>query len=241
MWNLGVKGICRFLLMVFSSFSGGFLMIGSMYLTETAGLAVIPYAGVGDGMSATDAMDRSVDTTPSEYFDPPQWRPLATDTESRPSTSENDEKENVIPDIPASSLLSDEVAAPQDKMGDNLPSLAEVSPSPSTVVPRAPPTTPATPKREVRLVTAGSSAADWFTRGFLPSKNEVRDEKPAAPVEKVDTLPAPEKTDGLKADLGNLMGGLPNDVEIDPETAVAGTAKMIRMIPFENNDADLSS
>jgi|SRR5947207_998976 len=45
--------------------------------------------------------------------------------------------------------------------------MEEASPAPSTVVPRAPPTTPATPKREIKLVTAGSSAADWFTHGFV--------------------------------------------------------------------------
>src|SRR5271155_1179849 len=137
--------------MVFSSFWGNFLMTDSMYLTEAGELAVIPTAGSRDGMSSTDAMDISIDSAPSEYFDAPQYRPLATDTESLPSTSENDEKENVTPDISTSPLPSHEIPVPQDEIGDTMHSPVEVSPSPSTVVPRAPPTTPATPKREVRL------------------------------------------------------------------------------------------
>ena len=207
-------------------------MIDSMYLTEAGELAVIPTAGSAEGMSSTDAMDISIDSVPSEYFDAPQYRPLATDTESRPSTSKNDEKENVTPDIPISPLPSHDIPVPQDEIGDTMHSPVEVSPSPSTVVPRAPPTTPATPKREVRLVTAGSSAADWFTRGFVPGKREVKDEKPVVPVEKVDTLPTPEKTDHLKTDLVNLTPSPPNDVEFDRATAVAGTAKMTRIFPF---------
>lgn len=49
----------------------------------------------------------------------------------------------------------------------------DVSPTPSTIVPSAPPTTPATPKREIKLVTAGSSAADWFTHGFVGVASEA--------------------------------------------------------------------
>src|SRR5436190_21066154 len=49
----------------------------------------------------------------------------------------------------------------------NIVAKGDVSPTPSTILPRAPPTTPATPKREIKLVTAGSSAADWFTHGFV--------------------------------------------------------------------------
>ena len=208
-------------------------MIDSMYLTEAGELAVIPTAGPRDGISSTDGMDISIDSVPSEYFDAPQYRPLATATESRPSTSENDEKENVTPDIPISPLPSHDIPVPQDEIGDTMHTPAEVSPSSSTVVPRAPPTTPATPKREVRLVTAGSSAADWFTRGFVPAKREFKDEKPAVvPEEKVDTLATPEKTDHLKADLVNLIASPPNDVEIEPAAAVAGTAKMTRIFPI---------
>lgn len=51
---------------------------------------------------------------------------------------------------------------------------AEASPTPSITIPRAPPSTPnTTPKREIKLVTASSSAADWFTRGFIRFANKT--------------------------------------------------------------------
>jgi len=181
--------------------------------------------------------------TSSEYYDVSQWRPLATDTESRASTSESDEKENANPDIPTPVFPSDDIAIPQDESHHDVGSPAEVSPSPSTVVPRAPPTTPATPKREIKLVTAGSSAADWFTRGFVgfSGKREVKEEKLAVAEEKMDTLRSQEKIDSLMAETVNLVVNPPEGVEIDPATAVAGTAKMTRASPtLEIGDADSS-
>lgn len=94
-----------------------------------------------------------------------------------------------------------------------------ISPAPSMILPTAPPTSPATPKsatpvtpkREVKLVTAGSSAADWFTHGFLgfASKNEPKDLKPKGSVfikdEPINTEPSPsEKTDRPEADLAGF-------------------------------------
>ena len=48
-----------------------------------------------------------------------------------------------------------------------------VSPALSITVPRAPPSTPITiPKREIKLVTARSRAAEWFTHGFVVSASK---------------------------------------------------------------------
>ena len=209
-------------------------MIDSAHLTEAGGVPFVPVAAASGAMSPTDETDTSIDIASSEYFDAPQWRPMATDTESRASTSENDEKENIFPDIPPAILPSDDITGPQDEIYDNLASLAEVSPSPSAVIPRAPPTTPATPKREIKLVTAGSSAADWFTRGFVGfhGKKEVKEEKPTVAEEKVDELHTQEKVDRLKANVVNLVDSHPQDLKIDPATAVAGTAKMTRTSSF---------
>jgi hypothetical protein len=46
---------------------------------------------------------------------------------------------------------------------------------PSPVLPLAPPATPITPKREVKLVTAASRAADWFAHGFFSSALKKED------------------------------------------------------------------
>ena len=51
------------------------------------------------------------------------------------------------------------------------------TPSSTTTIPKAPPTTPATPKREIKLVTASSSAADWFASGAFSTVASKRDPK----------------------------------------------------------------
>src|SRR5271154_2918012 len=75
-----------------------------------------------------------------------------------------DKLSNHHPEIAAIPLHSHDI--PNDHL-NSLDEPGDMSPTPSMVVPRAPPTTPATPKREIKLVTAGSSAADWFTHGFV--------------------------------------------------------------------------
>ena len=209
-------------------------------MTETAGLSVLPDTSVTDETTLGDAIDTSLsvgqgDLGPSDFFDTPQWRPLATDTESRPSTPENEGTENNESDIPVAPISSDHIALYHNEIRHTLPALAEVSPSPSPIVPRAPPTTPTVPKREIKLVTAGSSAADWFTRGFVGfpiAKKEVKDEKPAFVAEKGDTLSTPENVDHLKTDLDNLISNASEEVEIYPTNAVTGTAKMTCTSPL---------
>jgi hypothetical protein len=117
------------------------------------------------------------------------------------------------PEIAAIPLHSHDI--PNDHLS-NLAETGDISPTPSMVVLRAPPTTPATPKREIKLVTAGSSAADWFTHGFVgitlkDLKPFVKETTPVnlelQPTEKVDIPPEP----------ANLMG--PSSAVIDSSTA----------------------
>lgn len=115
-----------------------------------------------------------------------------------------------------------------DTPNDHLSSLAEtgdISPTPSTVVPRAPPTTPATPKREIKLVTAGSSAADWFTRGFVGMT--LKDLKPSVK----ETVPvnlepsSPEKV-AIPPELVNLIDPFSKPEQTAPAVVDYGTASM---------------
>jgi len=85
------------------------------------------------------------------------------------------------PGFPETEVIQDILpsTAPTQPPSENLSTdpaedSAELSPTPSITVPHAPPTTPITiPKREIKLVTASSSAAEWFTRGFVVSASKT--------------------------------------------------------------------
>jgi hypothetical protein len=206
--------------------------VDSLGMHESGGLPFIPDA---EARATTDAINAALRIAAGEYYDPPQWRPLATDTESRASTPpEKADKENEQPDIllpePPSSLYPVTPPDPADLLCAL--ALSDISPTPSTVLPTVPPTTPVTPKKTVKLVTHGSGGAQWFTQGFVPytpTKESHEEEQEEIPEEKIDTSMTPEKIDHLNADLVNLMANPP--FGIDPATALAGTAKMTRTPP----------
>lgn len=77
--------------------------------------------------------------------------------------------------------------------------IGDVSPTSNTTLPKAPPSIPLVSKREIKLVTTGSSATDWFTHGICRfiSKKEYKDPQ---------TFPitGQHKTESVQTNLVNL-------------------------------------
>jgi len=108
-----------------------------------------------------------------QALDPPELQ-------SRPTLPEMD----ALQDIPQPTEPTK--TSPKTLSADTVEAGAEVSPTPSITVPRAAPSTPITiPKREIKLVTASSRAAEWFTRGFVVSAS--KNSQP--PPKKIETSP----------------------------------------------------
>ena len=111
--------------------------------------------------------------------------------------------------------------------------IGDVSPNPSTIVPRAPPTTPATPKREIKLVTAGSRAADWFTHGFVGITS--KETKPCPVTEPCPVKVEPLSSEKIDAQLDQFgLEESPNSVEqtVPASVSETTTTNVKCIIPF---------
>jgi hypothetical protein len=108
--------------------------------------------------------------------------------------------------------------------------IGDVSPTTSIIVPRAPPTTPATPKREIKLVTAGSRAADWFTHGFVGITS--KEPKPPPVTEPYPVKVEPLSSEKIDVQLDQFgLEGSPNSVEQTAPASVS-EANVKCIIPF---------
>lgn len=115
---------------------------------------------------------------------------------------------------------------PMDVIGD-------VSPTTSTIVPAAPPTTPATPKREIKLVTAGSGAADWFTHGFVGITS--KEPKPPPVTEPYPVKVEPLSSEKIDVQLDQFgLEGSPNGVDqtVPASVSETTTTNVKCIIPF---------
>jgi len=92
------------------------------------------------------------------------------------------------------------------------------TPSSTATLPKAPPTTPATPKREIKLVTASSSAADWFASGTFSTVQSKREHKPP-PITSVK-LDEPVPT-AVEPDPGTVQEETISKTEAESEQQIA--------------------
>ena len=111
--------------------------------------------------------------------------PLNLDPDIAAAESSSTPEENCIAapvkeiSSPVTEIAPSDVETGTTDAGEKTQSnLGNETPSSTATMPKAPPTTPATPKREIKLVTASSSAADWFASGTFSTVQSKREHKP---------------------------------------------------------------
>ena len=115
---------------------------------------------------------------------------------------------------PVTEIASSDVETGTSDAGEKTQSnLGNETPNSTATMPKALPTTPATPKREIKLVTASSSAADWFASGTFSTVQSKREHKPPTTI--------------TQTALVKLDEPVPTTVEPDPGTLQEETSGKI--------------
>jgi hypothetical protein len=125
---------------------------------DAIGSGITFSTGMGNYTSKQDEIPPEVDSSESgisDESDNHDIKELSVDSLELDHTS--DSLQNVAND--------EQSTAPVDEHTHTVP-VGDVSPASNTCFPKAPPSTPLLSKREIKLVTAGSSAVYWFTHGL---------------------------------------------------------------------------